>query len=310
MVKTVYKQAAGQESRQVLFLSATAVVLYAIKLLNRGAAQTWIVMHGALDDLRKARIRLRKPFYYGNALLLGNRPDIRYLVLGNYIGDRMPGYAPELTPFISALDHPGVFMPEQEPDNNGGKLPVKPVFGSIGVVAEWKGSGAFLRLAESLHRQLGPDQAAFLFIGAMLDERLADGISASCAVEITHEVGKGAFISHDHLDQAVQSINYAVFLYPKDAYVLKASGAVMDTFRCAKPIIATRCAMFDYYFSTFGDIGYLCEDEQEIHEVMKRLILAPEPGRYRRQQETMIRQRVRFGVEATAEKLKHLWNIQ
>ncbi|MBF0123845.1 MAG: hypothetical protein HQL60_00755 [Magnetococcales bacterium] len=310
VVKTVYQQAAELGSPLVLFLSASSATLYSIKFKCRGKTQSWIVMHGAVDDLRKACFRAYKPFYYGNALLLGNKSDIHYLVLGRYIADWLPRFASDLASYVVAIDHPGIFLTEREKDSNELPSLSRPCFGSIGVVAVWKGSESFLRLAESVYRRLGPGRASFHFIGAMIDNELGKRIAASPSVEPVGEVCSGSFMPREQLDRAIQSIDYAVFLYPTDSYVLKASGAIIDAFRFAKPILAIRCVMFEYYFSMFGDIGYLCEDEAELQKMVERLILAPEPDRYQQQRETMLRQRVHFGVEASANRLKILLNTK
>ncbi len=304
VVAKIYQHDFYQQASHILFLSASSGIIFATKFQHRKKVKNWIVMHGGVDDLRKKRIRFFKPFYYGNALHLNNQADVQYLLLGKYIEENLFKIAPKLAQYAKVLEHPGIFSDTVALEENNAGLH-SPCFGSIGVVSRWKNSGAFLDLAESIH-QKGLIQAKFCFVGALMETDLANRIKYSSTVEpMPQKVG--AFLSRSQINNAIENLDYAVFLYEPDSYVLKASGAIIDAFRFAKPVIAIRSAMAESFFDTYGDIGYLCSDQEELKNTIIGLITKPDPVRYKKQQLQMIDQRKKFGLAATAARFKDLW---
>ena len=78
----------------------------------------------------------------------------------------------------------------------------------------------------------------------------------------------------------VKAMDWLLFLYPKDSYRLTASGAVLEAIWNQKPIIALRNHYFDYLFSKFGNLGILCDSEDELYHSLKKI----SEGHYRKEE--------------------------
>lgn len=71
-------------------------------------------------------------------------------------------------------------------------------------------------------------------------------------------------LTRKEMDNAISELDYILFLYPKDGYKLRASGALYDAIDSEKPILALKNDYFNEIFTEHEDIGYLFENEKEI----------------------------------------------
>ena len=62
----------------------------------------------------------------------------------------------------------------------------------------------------------------------------------------------------------------------------------MDAFRNAKPCIALRTPLFEEYFETMGNIGYLCQDLDEMRQVISRVTSRFPADEYLAQQRAIV----------------------
>ena len=85
----------------------------------------------------------------------------------------------------------------------------------------------------------------------------------------------------DIADQFLSDESYSIicskatyFVLPHlENYSLISSGSFMDCFMYNKPIITLKNDMSIYYFNKFGNIGYLCDNEDELSKVVSFCIL-------------------------------------
>ena len=71
-------------------------------------------------------------------------------------------------------------------------------------------------------------------------------------------------LTRTEMDNAISKLDYILFLYPKDSYKLRASGALYDAIDSEKPILALKNDYFNEVFTEHEDIGCLFENEKEI----------------------------------------------
>jgi len=78
-------------------------------------------------------------------------------------------------------------------------------------------------------------------------------------------------LSRSEMNNYMSMLDYVIFLYPKDGYILRASGAIFDAIDNEKPILAIKNEYFNYLFSKYQEIGYLFENTEEIFEYLNNI---------------------------------------
>ena len=73
------------------------------------------------------------------------------------------------------------------------------------------------------------------------------------------------------MNNYMSMLDYVIFLYPKDGYILRASGAIFDAIDNEKPILAIKNEYFNYLFSKYQEIGYLFENTEGIFEYLNNI---------------------------------------
>jgi glycosyltransferase involved in cell wall biosynthesis len=72
-----------------------------------------------------------------------------------------------------------------------------------------------------------------------------------------------------------------------DYYGLSASGVLLDVLRWRKPVVAFDTPVVRELAERFGDIGYICADEDEMAAVVQRLLAGHDPQRYQAQRRNL-----------------------
>ena len=112
------------------------------------------------------------------------------------------------------------------------------------------------------------------------------------------------FISPDEIGKLVKPLHYSVFPYRGEIYQLVASAAFLDAFVFLKPVIALKNPYFDYYFDKIGDIGYLCNNQEDMLKTIISLAEDFPMERYKVQRENLLKGRSFFQPKELASKLK------
>lgn len=89
-------------------------------------------------------------------------------------------------------------------------------------------------------------------------------------IEIISDSNKRS-LSRLEMDEAISILDYIVFLYPKEGYKLRASGALYDAIDSEHPILLLKNDYFESIFSEHKDIGCLFENENEIVDYIKNV---------------------------------------
>ena len=97
-------------------------------------------------------------------------------------------------------------------------------------------------------------------------------------------------------EQRVAALTYAVLPY-RPHHALASSGAILDAFAHAKPCIALRTPLFEEYFAAMGDIGYLCDDEEEMTDCINQIVVCGPDARYEAQRRNIVAGRDMFSSQ-------------
>lgn len=305
LARSIFETADGVNADEIIFTSATNAGLVAVKLLLRKfpARRCAVMMHATLETVLKKRPPLKPlvlrsylelPFWFRPAFLWGNGARLRYIVLGKSILEHLCRAFPKLQGTAFAIDLPYFYRPPE------GYAPFKGGvvrFGSLGVASKGKGSDKFFKLADEIRSPPNARKAEFIQIG-QVDRKLK---YSGSSVKIPR---KDSFLSREAYDGHAREIDYAVFFHKPESYRLTASGSLFDAFSHLKPVIALRSPFFAYYFNLMGDIGYLCDDYQEIKETVARLLEERPVERYLAQRENILKGREKIGVASIGRALK------
>jgi glycosyltransferase involved in cell wall biosynthesis len=284
----------------LILLSATSTSLVAanwLARLRRGRTLVQAELHGNLNELTGWRHRdpLRRALDLKSVLSRRHR-RLRYLVLEEFIRDRLSALSPATAGATDVLPHPLALQ-----GHAGAPIPLElPLrLGLVGLGSEEKGMGAFLRIAQRLKGEFG-ERVRFHHVGTFVP---GCDLSLYALLEEPPAVKQ---LTREEFLERIHRLHYVVFPFSRNYYGLSASGAFMDAMAGLKPVIATRIPLTEQYFREFGDIGHLCGDEKEMISVIRGLVLNPDAGTYRAQAETMRKARASRSLEALAPRYRDL----
>lgn len=192
-------------------------------------------------------------------------PDFYFIVLGDAIKEEL---AKILDPGISArfesIDHPIMkpavdrVMPQAE-NRVDGKINI----GTVGIMNRHKGSETYLAIIEKLRDR---ESLSFSVAG-----QIQSDIERFKALKVRMGQNASEALPEEEFAAMVSALDYILLAYPADKYRLAASGALLDTLRFGKPLVAIKTPYFKYFFEKFGAVGYLVKDAQEMTELIEGL---------------------------------------
>lgn len=167
-----------------------------------------------------------------------------------------------------AIDHPYEFHNKNENNHRIGRTLI---FANIGTAILAKNSQNFFRVAFNLRRYVIEKRALFMQIGAMSKEVME---YMNEYVSIAFPESNGEFISPERFEYAISQCDFYLFFYEANTYYdLCPSGTLLDSIKTLTPVIAIRSSYFEYYFNKFGNIGYLCNNIDELKNKIQELII-------------------------------------
>ena len=175
-------------------------------------------------------------------------------------------------------------------------------FASLGVGHKHKGTNLFVNVANEVTAMNLKYKSMFVLIGHVKDSSLK-----KLNLDAVSMPSHGKPLTRDEFDSFATNIDYAVFCYHAKSYRLTASASLFDAFSYVKPIIALRNPFFEYYFDIFGDIGYLCDNYDDMKKVIVELLSNPSIERYVSQQSNILHGRNSIHLIESANKIRDLW---
>lgn len=300
IVQNVFRFAKKSGATRVLFCSVTSPTLISIKIVIPffKNIKTIVIPHSILGTITEfPRNPIKILFWFKFWISVFNVRNLIYLVLGSSIESELVNELPEMKDYIHSLDHPYFYMKNQR------DLPskIKNIkFGFLGVVTNFKGAEFFFKLAKEIKTTKTNSNAEFFLIGHVTDGSIK---------QLQHEYIKipspKVPLSQENYSSYLEIIDYAVFFYREENYRLIASGTLFDAFSYLKPVIALRNPFFEYYFNKMGDIGYLCDNYEEIKELVLNILNNKSKERYRVQQGNILKNRDYLSLNA--KKIRKIW---
>lgn len=269
----------------IMLISATSTAIFAASILSRTQRRRigiQVGLHGNLNDLNGWRSR--NPAIRAldtRSALTSRHPDaLRFLVLEQAIRTELDRLAPTAAARTDVLELPVNISEIPDVPETELKLPVR--IGFVGQATEAKGISSFLEAAGRLKARHG-SAVEFHLVGR--------AISGS---DLTRFNILDSPITDQHLPRAsflerLGALHYVFLPYqPNGYYNLSASGALLDAITWLKPIITTQTPIVADLFARYGDIGYLCDDPEQMVAAVEAIVTAPDPRRYQAQRTALI----------------------
>lgn len=306
LCKMVFNIAKQKNVQKILFCSVTSPGLIAIKLLLRIFKQIKVVVipHSILEQItQRPSLKPWKYIYWIKVpMVLANNDQIRYLLLGQSIKEQIENLFPSLEHYISSIHLPYKFEYFEK-----SIATFKDVisFGSFGVGHRGKGTELLFKMAEEIKQLRLNHKVVFMLIGPIVENYIRSLQSESVVTPSPDEP-----MSREEFSSFAKAVDYAVFFYKPTSYRFTASGALFDAFSYVKPIIAIKNPYFEYYFKIMGDIGYLCDNYEEMKAIIVGILENPPTERYQAQCQNILQAREQLKAEKMVGSIAGLWGAR
>jgi hypothetical protein len=304
LCKNVFDIAHSNAANKILFTSITSPTLISIKVLLRffNEIECVAIPHNILNTITKrpSLVPTETLFWFRFWLSFGNTKRLRYLVPSPYIKERLSILLPKIGEFVRSVDLP-YFFDAGKDSRHLNRDPIR--FGVFGAATRNKGADVFFALAQEILRSHVRFVPEFVLVGHIVDKTIG-GLQEDSVIVGSSDLP----LSREDFETRAKSVDYVLFFNRPDAYDLVVSGSLMDAFSYVRPIIALKQPLFEYYFETMGDIGYLCESYEEIKERILSILANKPNERYRVQQCNILNGREQFSPMVVSSQLATLWN--
>lgn len=298
-LRQIFDVAQEQNADLLFFSSASELGLFALKILlfrGRPPFRILAMLHSVLTSFETVR---RKPFSRFRGLpavfALPQPVGLRYIALGESIFEHLRAIHPKAARYFDLLDLPHEWASPGVPSISPGD---PSVFGFLGV-SQGKGFPTFAGVAEGV-RSAEPS-ARFSLVGHLNSPE-------DCARYrgITEDAECQPLTDEEYRRRG-SALTYAVWTADPRHYGLVASATFLDALSLVKPCIYLHNPYIDSYASRMGDIGYGCNDVQEMREQIISLIRSFPAERYRQQCANIVRTRDIFSPRVVSGHLRNLF---
>jgi len=302
LAKSTYSIADELKAKRLIFASITSAGLWCVKVLSwkNSSLSVNVIPHIILESIlnRPSLKPWTFPFWFRFHLVFGNMSQLRYLLFGESNANELCRIVPKMAKYVRAIDIPYFFSSHTTPIVGTNRILR---FGSLGVARFRKGTDLFFRLATEVHRKTTKENSEFVVIGTIEGQPLRKLASVNVIVPSPDKP-----LKRHQYEAYVRTIDYAVFCLLPKAYRLTVCSTLYDAFSFVKPVIALKTAFFEYYFRKLGDIGYLCENYEEMVDLIVSLVKARPTKRYVDQCNNILTGRQSLAIEGLSAKLRNI----
>jgi hypothetical protein len=294
--KKAFQLAKKYKSKKIIFSSVTKFGLLSLSLLTFiYRKNVFVIPHSILEDFINS-----KTLNLFLSVLFPKR--VNYIVLGEAIKENFLKFKPKLSENFFSIDMPYIYKKNIFHHTPNTKLN----FSFLGVGHKQKGIEKFLMLYNSINEDPKyKNTADFTINGHIPDFQILTKFQNT---NIKLIGGEKPVSMNDYIKQFEQ-IDFAIFLHDKDSYNLRASGVFFDAINFNKPIISLRNTYFEYYFKKYGDIGYLCNDLNEVINTIKSLLINRNIN-YKQQQNNIAKLKKDLTIKEIAKKMCYILNSE
>lgn len=232
---------------------------------------------------------------------------MKFVVLGEHIVQNVEKSYPDMIGLLSPIPHPYSFPSQEEAPIQGNSA--QGGIGFIGIGNRAKGFPEFLRVIERT-ADLPPtgNSKKFHMIGR---------VAGDCETEYENFLSNGLgdllsspfdeMVSLEQYRMRINQVDYLMMPYQASFYDFVCSGSSLDAFLYLRPIIALRSTYFQELFNRHGDIGYLCNDVDEMARLTSRLLMSSRDSRWLSQVNNLYMARSFFSSKTVANDLQKLF---
>lgn len=306
IVKKVFAIARNLNSNRIIFSSIRRPGLVSVKLLIRiySNINCIIVLHNILEAVTKKPYELTEiPFWLHFWIVFANISRLCYLALGPSIEIELLKRLPSLKNFVTSIDFPYFFQ------SNNKKMPSQPnsetnviKFGFFGVANIRKGAEDFFKLAKEIKDKESRYKPEFILIGPVEDNKLMRIGENNVFVPSPDKP-----LSSYDFEKYAKDLDYALIFHKADQHQLTATASFFDAVSYLKPVIAIKNPFIEYYFNKMGNIGYLCDDYNEMKSIVLEILETNTNKCYMNQVDNLYKGRNDLRLEKISKKLAKIW---
>jgi hypothetical protein len=245
----------------------TMIAIYPINWITKiFKKKVLVVCHGEMLDLTVER---KTSWIFSQAKNFFKSPKTKvakglyFSVLGDTILNNLKPYlCSQVFNKMIPFEHSAIFDSYKlsQPKVNG-KLKV----GAIGIFRESKGLTPFLELAKSL--KPFADKIEISAVGRIRGNKES---FTDAGVKFYDEFCD-RFLSREEMYQLISQLDLVLFLFPKEAYKVTASGSLFDAIDCERPILALENDYFTHIYNTCGSFGKLVDSYSDFRDELIEL---------------------------------------
>ena len=294
--------AANNNGTILILCSVTGFGLFVLNILMKYAnfyLPVVAVPHSILADLEKPQSFV--PWRISNALKLNYKKGMKFIALSESIYKNVMRLLPGHESKWAVLDHPYFFNANSERKDIINNKPDKIRFGFFGAANTEKGFDLFCKLAERITQKY--PECEFNLIGFYFAWN-----SSMCTCQYVEGIS-GTPLTPEEFQKRAGNVTYAVWLANPHHYHLTASATFLDSLAYAKPGIYLRNQYIESYFDKMGDIGYLCDSFEEIHNEIEKILNDFPLSRYLTQVQNILDNRKMFAPACLAKKIPNVITI-
>lgn len=146
-------------------------------------------------------------------------------------------------------------------------LPVK--IGHIGSAGKRKNVDQLYVLADKVKDAVSTNRVQLSVVG-ILEASIKSYLNPFVVNLVNDQINQP--IDRDIYDREVSQLDYAIFFYGLNDFLLRSSAAFFDAVLYEKPIIAFRNRFFTELFETYGPMGYLCDSLDAMQALIYKLV--------------------------------------
>lgn len=247
-----------------------------------------IILHGELEFLKSENKRITENIFgiiLRSAMILSTNKN-KYIVLGDNIKTNLIGLVNKRVlqktfTILHPYNYNYVENFQKKKDTN------KVTIGAIGTQMLSKNSQYMYQVAEHFKSDIQQDKIVLRTIGKILPEL------DSYKTDYVDKMYSDNFVSQDQFESEISKLDFVIFFYDNNAYQLCASGAIFESIRIGVPVISIENDFFRWLFNTYGDMGFLCKDLDEVKRVLNEL----KEGNYKKEIEVFKKNIMNFIIQ-------------
>lgn len=262
-ITEVLNQAIADKPKLIYFCTLIPANIYRfLRIFSNYPQQRIIIgLHGEIEFLfrteQSAKNKLNADFY--KKAFRKVPKNVKFSVLSSVIRDKLieRGFLREDQ--VIWMEHP-IQMTDNAKES---VFPSVPIFSYLGVASARKNGKAFFDLVNQVQSPLHCAPVRFDMVGKVSPELLPYRPDAiHWVAENNQSIPQADYVRYCNMS------TYALSFLNGEEYIFRISGSLMDAIQYHIPLIALKHDYVNYLFRQGGDIGFLCENLNEMLEVV------------------------------------------